>query len=220
MNWHLKKGVRAYHEIVDGAAPDPAQPRLRVDEAHLYVLLHAGQGDGPVDVWVQEVVPRDLGQGRPAEDLVGRRHVLVEDALGDGRQGGVGDPGAVVAGQGLAQLVRLDVGHGLGVGVLVVLDRYQGRHAAHGVDAAAVAGADEQPDVGVHERHRHVDVDAVRQDEFRVVLEHLDEGEDVVPPTAVETTDVILELVDDLYKQAPFIRTLPIPSPFFFFSLD
>jgi hypothetical protein len=72
------------------------------------------------------------------------------------------------------------------VGRRVVLDRDEGRHAAHGVHAALVAGRDEQLDVVGHERRGHGDLRAVRQDEVLVVAKLLDVAEDVVPTTAVD----------------------------------
>lgn len=43
-------------------------------------------------------------------------------------------------------------------------------------------------DVGFHEWLGHGDLGTIRQHEFRVVLVLLDEGEDVVPPAAVEAS--------------------------------
>lgn len=61
-----------------------------------------------------------------------------------------------------------------------------------------MTGLDEESDVGVHEGHCHVDVDAVGEHEFFAEAEDFDEGEDVVPSAAVEAADVIFEFVDDL----------------------
>ena len=61
-----------------------------------------------------------------------------------------------------------------------------------------VAGLDEQLGVGAHERHRHLHLVAVRQDELRVVAEALDHREDVVPAAGVEAVRVVAQLVEDL----------------------
>lgn len=66
------------------------------------------------------------------------------------------------------------------------------------MNTTTVAGLDEQLDVGVHERHGHGDIRAVRQDKVGVLAELLDEGEDVVPAAAVETGAVVTQFVDDL----------------------
>ena len=61
----------------------------------------------------------------------------------------MGNPGAVVAGLDLAELVQADLLHRRVVGLGVALDRDLGRHAAHRRDTATVAGLDEQADVGI-----------------------------------------------------------------------
>lgn len=124
--------------------------------------------------------------------------MLVEDFGSNAGESRVSNPRAVVAGSNLAQLVGADVLHGLVVGLLVVLDGDLGGHAAHGVDAALVAGLDEQLDVGVHKGDGHCDGGSVRQDKVCVVAELLDGAEDVVPSAAVEAGAVVTELVDDL----------------------
>lgn len=103
-----------------------------------------------------------------------------------------------MTGARLAQLVGPHAVHGAVIGVLVVLDGDLGGHAAHGVDAALVAGLDEELDVGVHEGDGHGDGAAVGQDEVGVVAELLDGAEDVVPAAAVEPGAVVAQLVEDL----------------------
>lgn len=71
-------------------------------------------------------------------------------------------------------------------------------HAAHGVDAATVAGADEEVGVAPHEVLGHPDLDAVREEAVRMALEGLDVAEDVVPSPTVEPDGVIPQLVKDL----------------------
>ena len=186
------------HQVVDGHAAYAADPGLHVAQANVEVFADAVLGDAAGDVHVEEVVLANLDVLAAHKQLVRGGHVLVEDVGGDGGQGRVGDPGAVVAGADLAQLVGADIVHGHVVGLLVVLDGDLGGHAAHGVDAALVAGLDEQLDVGVHEGHRHGDARAVGQDEVGVLAELLDGAEDVVPAAAVEAGAVVAQLVDDL----------------------
>ena len=186
------------HEEVDGDAADATDPSLHVAEADVEVLADTFLGDGSGDVHVEEVVLTNLDFLATHKHLVGGRHVLVEDFRGNDGESGVSDPGAVVAGTDLAQLVGADVLHGLVVGGLVVLDGDLGSHAAHGVDAALVAGLDEELDVGIHEGDGHGDGRAVGEDKVGVVAELLDDAEDVVPAAAVETGGVVAQLVDDL----------------------
>ena len=108
------------------------------------------------------------------------------------------DPGAVVPGAYLAQLVGAHARHGGGVGLRVVADRDLRRHAAHGVRAAPVAGMDQQLHVRLEEMPLHGHGRAVRQQEVRAVPEFLDEAEDIVPAPAVEAGGVLAQLVEDL----------------------
>lgn len=130
--------------------------------------------------------------------LVGALHVLVKDLHGDGDEGGVSDPSAVVAGSDLAELVGADLGHGLLVALWVVLERDLGRHTAHGGDLALVAGLDEETNIGVHEGNGHGDVGTVWEDCGAGSTLALDEGEDVVPTATVQSCRVLLELEEDL----------------------
>lgn len=59
-------------------------------------------------------------------------------------------------------------------------------HASHGMDATAVARADEEVGVAPHEVLRHPHLDTVREEAVRVGLEGLDVAEDVVPSATVE----------------------------------
>lgn len=191
-----RRGV--LHQVVDRHAADAAQPALHVSEPDVEVLADALLRDLAGDVHVEQVLRRDLHFLAADVELVGRWHVLVEHLGRDGGERRVRDPGAVVARADLAELVGAHVLHGFLVGLLVVLDGDLGRHAAHGVHAAAVAGLDEELDVGVHEGHGHGDGAAVGEDEVGVLAEALDDGEDVVPAAAVEAGRVVAELVDDL----------------------
>src|SRR6185436_2763060 len=57
---------------------------------------------------------------------------------------------------------------------------------------------DEELRVRAQEVRRHRYLLSIRQHEIRPAAEFLDEAEDVVPTTAVQTDDVVLELVQDL----------------------
>jgi hypothetical protein len=174
------------HQVVDGHAADATQPALHVSETDVEVLADALLGDRAGELGVQEILGRDLDFLTAHVELVGRRHVLVEDLCCDAGEDRVGDPGAVVAGADFAQLVGTHGVHRLLVGFLVVLDGDLGCHAAHGVHTAAVASLDEELDVGVHEGNGHGDGAAVGKDEVWVVAEAFDDGEDVIPTAAVE----------------------------------
>ena len=141
--------------------------------------------------------------------------VAAGDAVGDSRQlvGPVhrrerlqrhrhqrrmGDPGAVMAVGHFAQLVGADlVERGL-VGRLVALDRDEGRHAAHGEGAAAVAGGDQAQRVGGEEGLIHGHRRAVGSQPVGRAAEALDVGENIVPAAAVEADDIVAKRVEDL----------------------
>jgi len=59
----------------------------------------------------------------------------------------------------------------------VVLDGNLRGHAAHRVNAAPMAGLDQQLDVDFEKVPRHGDLRAIRQHELRIVPEFLDEAE-------------------------------------------
>jgi hypothetical protein len=191
-----RRGV--FHQVVDGDAADAADPGFHVAESDVEVLADSLFGDLTGDVHVEQVVGGDVHVFAAHVHLVGRGHVRVEDVGGDGGERWVSDPGAVVAGADLTELVGANLCHGGVIGLLVVLDGDLSGHTTHGVDGSLVAGLDEQLDVCVHEGTRHGDGVSVGQDEVGVLAEALDCVEDVVPATAVETGGVVTELVDDL----------------------
>ena len=108
------------------------------------------------------------------------------------------DPGPVEAVVRLARLVLAHLRERDLVHLRVLAARDERRHAAHGLRAAAVAGAHEELGVRAHERHRHRDLGAVGKDELLPFAELLDQAEDVVPATGVEADRVRAELVEDL----------------------
>ena len=78
---------------------------------------------------------------------------------------GVRDPRSVEPRAGLAGPVLLDLAEGSLVDHWVPAGN-EGGHATDGMCATLVAGGHEQLGVGVHERHRHRDLGAVRQQEL------------------------------------------------------
>jgi hypothetical protein len=110
----------------------------------------------------------------------------------------VGDPRAVEALARLALLVGAHRGDRALVGGGIRPRRDERRHPAHGERAAAVARGDEQVRVGGHERHGHLHVVAVGEDELGPLAEALDHREDVVPAARVEAVGVVAQLEEDL----------------------
>ena len=132
-------GGGVLHQIVERHATGAVQPCLDVADPDIEVLPEPGFGD------------RSVGDGEKigcsgvhvlalAGDLVGLRHLPVEDLLSNRDQARMRHPSAVVPVAGLAQLVGADLLHRRFVGRGVVADRDLRRHAAHRVDLAAVAG--------------------------------------------------------------------------------
>ncbi len=108
------------------------------------------------------------------------------------------DPGAVVAVGGFALLVGADLRERSLVRFGIRLDGDEGGHAAHGVDAAAMAGLDAELGIAAHEVRGHGDLRTVGEEDGGVGGELFDEGEDVVPAAAVEAGGVLAELEEDL----------------------
>jgi len=133
--------------VIDRHATDTADPGLHVAKTDAQVLLDAVLGDLAGYVHVKQVVGGDLDILATHEELVGSRHVLIEDLRGDRGEGRVSNPSAVVAGAHLTQLVSAHAFEGFLVGYGVILDRDLSSHATHGVDAALVAGLDEELDL-------------------------------------------------------------------------
>ena len=96
--------------------------------------------------------------------------------------GGSADGGSGSAGGGSGTN-----GEGGFVCACVAFDGNLRRHAAHRKGAAAVAGLDEEERIGVQECVAHHHLAAIGQHVFRVLGKLLDEREDVVPTTAVQT---------------------------------
>ena len=76
--------------------------------------------------------------------------------------------------------------------------------------APLVACLDKQFNVCVHEWYSHSNGCSVGKDEVRVLAETLDDAEDVIPSSAVETTAVIAELINNLHH---WLEPLPAFGP-------
>src|SRR5574343_558528 len=192
-------GGGVFHQVVDGHAAVAGQPGAKVVDADVDIVAQAGFGDRGFRT---EVEP--LGRAEVAFNLLFPLVRLVAEDLdeffhGDRHQARVSHPAAVEAVVGVAGLVVTDAGQGLFVGDRVVLDRDQGRHAAHGRGAALVASLDEGQGIAAHEGHFHGDGAALGQAEILVLLELLDAGEDVVTATGVQTGRVVAQFVEDFF---------------------
>ena len=66
------------------------------------------------------------------------------------------------------------------------------------MDTPSVAGLDEELDVGLHKWDPHGNVRSVREDKIGVLPELLDDAENIIPPSTVQSRAVIPELVDNL----------------------
>ena len=109
----------------------------------------------------------------------------------------MGDPGAVVSGAHFAQLVLAHACHSFLVRLRIVTDGDLRGHASHGMDSAAMAGVDEQLDIGAQERLLHGDGAAVGQHKVRTASEFLDETKNVIPAPAVQPDGVVAQFVED-----------------------
>ena len=122
---------------------------------------------------------------RLLRDLVGSGHVGVEDFHRDGNKSGMRDPSTVVARANFPQLVLANFVESLGIRDWIAFDGNLRRHPAHCMNAAAMAGVDEQPYVSFQERAVHGDLRAIRQNETGMVAQFFNEREDVIPAATV-----------------------------------
>lgn len=74
---------RSSHEVVDRHTTNTSDPRLHVAEANVQVLADALLSDLAGDIHVEQVVLANLDVLAAIEELVWRRHMLVEDLDGD-----------------------------------------------------------------------------------------------------------------------------------------
>src|SRR5438552_3189270 len=105
------------------------------------------------------------------------------------------DPGAVMAGLHLAQLILTNLFKRFLVALRIILDGNLSRHSAHGVNAAPVTGLDQKVDIRLQKVAVHGDVGAIRQKKIGPVAELFDETENVIPAAAVESRRVRAKLI-------------------------
>lgn len=191
-------GSRILHQVVDWDTADTTEPSLHVAKTNVEVLADTLLGHLAWDIHVEEIVGGDLDILAADEVLVWCWHVLVEDLGGNGSKSRVGNPCSVVASLDLTELIGIDTLHGLVVGGLVILDWNLGGHSPHSSDLALVAGLDEKLNICVHEWDGHGDTGTIWEDEVWVLTELLDDGEYVIPTSAVKSGGVVSELEDDL----------------------
>src|SRR5699024_1131634 len=114
----------------------------------------------------------------------------VEDLTAGRNQPGMCDPGPVEPVGRLTLLVPADPLDRRGT-LRGVTGRDERGHATDRVCTTTVASTDQQLGVGTHERHRHGDLRPVRQYRLRTrAHEILDDAENVVPASGIETGDV------------------------------
>lgn len=186
------------HQVVDWDTADTTEPSLHVAKTNVEVLADTLLGNLAWDVHVEEIVGGDLDILAADEILVWCWHVLIEDFGGDGSKSWVGNPSSVVTSLDLTELIGVDALHGLVVGGLVILNWDLGGHSSHSSDLALMAGLDEKLNICVHEWDGHGDTGTIWKDEVWVLAELLDDGEDVIPTSAVKSGRVVSELEDDL----------------------
>ncbi len=194
-------GRGVLHQAVDGGGAVAAQPGGDVLDPHVHVQAQAGLGDlarggargraaraAPTStssrarsIWFGRVPSTASNSPIAASTESGWATQLPSKPAADSRA--LSDPTA-----------SLGPLRGLRVGAA----GNHCRHAAHRVGPATVAGPDQQVGVGLHERHGHRDLRAVRQHALGPLPQALDRAEDVVPAARVEPRAVVTQLVQDL----------------------
>ena len=177
-------GGGVFHQVENWHGALAAQPGLDILNAHIDVSTQPWGGDRAAHK-IEQVAATHLHILACSLDLVGLRHHAVEDFERNRHETGMGNPCAVVAVGRFTFLVGAHLGKGAFVGGFVVLYRDEGRHAADGVDVAAVACFDRQQRVRAHEVGRHRDLGAVGEDEIGFAVQLLDARKDVVPAATV-----------------------------------
>src|SRR5690349_18518625 len=95
-------------------------------------------------------------------------------------------PGAIITHTGFTLLVGRDLFNGFFVD-FYILARNEGRHAADGVCATTVASLYKKLRVRIHERNVHRYTGAVGKHKITIHLHLLDDAEDVVPASCVQS---------------------------------
>ncbi len=183
-----------FHQVVNRHGAIAAQPRFQVLDADVHVQPQPLLADF---VWrnPQKIARPDLDVFALDPNLVRLRHVRVENLLGHGHQAGMRHPCPIMPCLDFTQLILPDSLNRLLVGLGIVLNGNLRGHAPHGVNAAPVAGLDQQVYVRFEEVAIHRDQRPIGQQKIRAVAKLLDETENVVPAAAVQPRRVIAQLV-------------------------
>src|SRR5579883_876165 len=183
-------GCRILHQIEQRHAADAAQPGLDIADRNGGVGPEAGLGALPRRD-DQKIGGRDVHVIALAINLVGLRHVAIEDLTDHADESGMSDPRAVMAVARFALLVHAHARHGPLVRRGIVLDRDESGHAADRGRVSTVASLDRQQAAGAQEMRGHRYLVAIRQYRIRIALELLDKAEYVIPAAAIEPSRVI-----------------------------
>src|ERR1700678_4350522 len=184
------------HQVVNWHASRGSKPGLEI--ADTYVDVEAKAVVSNLAAWnLEQIRCGDTHVVPFSGNLVRCPHMLIENFLCDGNQTRMRHPSAVVAGAHFAQLVVAHLFKCARVCFGIGPDRDLRGHATHGVDAAAMASADEKVDVGLEKMLFHRHRGAIGNDEFLRIAKGLDEAEDVIPAPAVEASRMFAEFVED-----------------------
>ena len=194
------RGGGVLHEVVDRRGADTLEPGGDVADPDGDVRTNARLGDlaGRRDDVQQVCRPRRDVLAQPFELVRPIAENGIELGLRDRDEVRVRDPGAVEAVPGFARLVLTDAGQRDLVHLGIAPTRDERGHAADRMRTTSVARAHEKLGVRAHERHRHRHLHAIGEHELGALSELLDDREDVVPASGVETGRVLAELVEDL----------------------
>ena len=96
------------------------------------------------------------------------------------------DPRAIVTGVHFPKFVLAHFFEGLLICFGIILDGNLCRHASHGVNAAPMAGLNQQIHIELQEMLFHCQRGPVGQYKVRAIPKFFDEAENVVPPAAVQ----------------------------------
>ena len=145
---------------------------------------------------LEQIFRADVGNGQDLH-LIRARHGRIENRARDVDQSRMRDPGAVVAERRFALFVGAHFRQRIFIGHRIVTIGNLCGHAAHGQNAAPVAGLNQARGVTVEERCAHADLAAFGQHETGLPVQGFDGGEDVIPASAIQADDACAQGVDD-----------------------
>src|SRR5229473_867940 len=194
-------GGHVLHQVVDSRGADTAHPRLDVLDADADVEPEPSFRDrASRDANVDQLRGGGVNIGSLAFQLVGAiaEHAIKRLGCG-GHQVGMRYPGAIEPIPHLAVFVLFHLRQRDAIDLGIATRRYERGHPTHRVRATFVACLHQQLRVRAHEGDGHRHLRAVGKHEIWTVSELLDDAEDVVPASRVETARVIAQLVEDLF---------------------